>query len=85
MIVRGEVQRMQVEHRAGLVVGAAGPGAAERLLPDDGAGRLVVDVEVARREAQRSAGLGDRGPVLGEDRAGQRVRRDVATWRSTSS
>src|SRR5580704_3111757 len=37
----------QVEHRAGLVVGAAGPGAAEGLLADDGAGGLVVDVEVA--------------------------------------
>src|SRR5580692_12898661 len=42
----------QVEDRAGLVVGATGPGPAERLLADDRAGRLVVDVEVARREPQ---------------------------------
>ena len=45
----------QVVPRAGLVVGAAGPGAAERLLPDHRAGRLVVDVEVAGREPQRVA------------------------------
>ena len=44
----------QVEDRAGLVVGAAGPRAAERLLADDRAGGLVVDVEVARREPQRA-------------------------------
>src|SRR6185437_6140538 len=37
----------QIKDRARLVVGAAGPGAAERLLADDGAGGLVVDVEVA--------------------------------------
>ncbi len=35
-----------------LVVGARRPRAAERLLPDDRAGRLVVDVEVPRREPQ---------------------------------
>src|SRR6202012_2427685 len=46
----------QVEERARLVVGAAGPGAAERLLADDGAGGLVVDVEVARRIGQRRGG-----------------------------
>src|SRR3954452_5598895 len=38
----------QVLRRARLVVGARAPPAAERLLADDGAGRLVVDVEVAR-------------------------------------
>src|ERR1700679_3848414 len=43
----------QVEDRAGLVVGAAGPGTAEGLLPDDRPGRLVVDVEIAGAEAQR--------------------------------
>jgi hypothetical protein len=49
----------QVEYRAGFVVGAAGPGAPERLLADYRAGRLVVDVEVARRVPQRLGGLGD--------------------------
>src|SRR5438874_8050685 len=39
----------EVPHRAGLVVRARGARAAEGLLPDDGAGRLVVDVEVPRR------------------------------------
>src|SRR4029077_17915987 len=63
--------------RPGLVVGAAGPRPAERLLPDDRTGRLVVDVEVARREAQRVGGARDRPPVLVYDRAGQRVGRDV--------
>src|SRR5215212_8547536 len=37
----------QVPHRAGLVVRPRRARPAERLLPDDGAGRLVVDVEVA--------------------------------------
>src|SRR5450759_2568407 len=36
----------QVELRARLVVRAAGPRAAERLLADHRTGRLVVDVEV---------------------------------------
>ena len=48
---RGPAQ--QVDRGAGLVVGAGRAAAAEGLLPDDGAGRLVVDVEVAGREAQR--------------------------------
>ncbi len=56
----------------------AGPGAAERLLADHRAGRLVVDVEVARRVPQRLGGLGDGGAVRGQDRPGQRVRRDVS-------
>ena len=68
----------QVEHRAGLVVGAAGPGATERLLADYRAGRLVVDVEVARRVPQRLGGLGDGDTVRGQDRSGQRVRRHVS-------
>ena len=42
----------QVPQRARLVVRARGARAAERLLADDGAGRLVVDVEVARRVAE---------------------------------
>src|SRR6266851_4380710 len=43
----------QVEERAGLVVGARRSRAAERLLPDHRAGRLVVDVEVAGGIDQR--------------------------------
>src|SRR4051794_36663149 len=39
----------QVPQRAGLVVRPRGAGAAERLLADDRAGRLVVDVEVSGR------------------------------------
>src|SRR5690349_5053544 len=66
---RGPAQ--QVDRRAGLVVGAGGPTAAEGLLPDDRAGGLVVDVEVARGEAQRLAGPRDGGAVLRDDRAGQ--------------
>ena len=58
----------QVVPRAGLVVGAAGPRAAEGLLPDHGTGRLVVDVEVAGGEAQRLGGPVDDAPVGGEDR-----------------
>ena len=52
LIVRGDTQRMRFQQRAGLVVGPDGPRAAERLLTDDRAGRLVVDVEVAGRVAQ---------------------------------
>ena len=64
----------QVLRGAGLVVGAGGTGAAERLLPDDRAGRLVVDVEVAGGEPQRMVSFGDGRPVLGDDGAGQAVR-----------
>ena len=67
----------QVLRGAGLVVGARGAAAAERLLADDGAGRLVVDVEVAGGEAQPLGRVGDGGAVLGDDRAGERVRREA--------
>src|SRR5687767_6780220 len=50
---RGPAQ--QVDRGAGLVVGAGRTTATEGLLPDDRAGGLVVDVEVARGEAQRLA------------------------------
>src|SRR5690606_25476252 len=63
----------QIEDRTGLVVGAGGAGAAERLLADHRAGGLVVDVEVARREAQPLRRVGDGPAVPGDDRAGQRV------------
>ena len=49
----GRYPAQQVQHRAGLVVGAAGPGAPERLLPHHGAGGLVVHVVVAGGVAQR--------------------------------
>ena len=50
----------QVGRGAGLVVGAGRPRPAERLLADDRAGRLVVDVEVAGGEPQRVRGQRDR-------------------------
>src|SRR5690349_6192355 len=65
----------QVPHRARLVVRAGRARAAERLLPDDRAGRLVVDVEVAGRVLELVAGELDRRAVAGEDRAREPVRR----------
>ena len=65
----------QVQRRTGLVVGARRAGTAERLLADDGAGGLVVDVEVARREAQPVLGLQHRVAIVGDHRAGQRILR----------
>src|SRR5437660_8215766 len=64
----------QVEERARLVVGARRTSASERLHPDDRAGRLVVDVEVAGGVDEPFRGFPDRLPVAGEDRAGQPVR-----------
>src|SRR5262245_23513416 len=65
----------QVQRRAGLVVRARRTRAPERLLTHDRPGRLVVDVEVAGGEAQHVARTGDRRAVLGDDRAGEPVRR----------
>jgi len=48
----GQGPALQVLRGAGLVVGAGGSAAAEGLLADDGAGRLVVDVGAAGRVAQ---------------------------------
>ena len=53
----------QVLRGAGLVVGAGGAAAAEGLLADDGAGRLVVDVEVAGRVAELLHRVGRRRAV----------------------
>src|SRR5207253_4282249 len=47
----------QVEERARLVVGARSARASEGLHPDDRAGRLVVDVEVAGRVDQLLRGF----------------------------
>src|SRR3954453_1989763 len=66
----------QVRGGAGLVVGAGRARAAEGLLADDRAGRLVVDVEVAGGEAQAVLGPGHGAPVLRDHRAGQGVRRE---------
>src|SRR5260370_38913124 len=63
-----------VPDRAGFVVRPGGPGAAERLLTDDRAGRLVVDVEVAGRVAQRVGRLPDGCFIRGEDRSGEPIR-----------
>src|SRR5215216_404361 len=65
----------QVPHRPRLVVRPRRARAAERLLPDDGAGRLVVDVEVPGRVPEPVGGLVDRGAVLAEDGAGEAVGR----------
>src|SRR5215217_8622976 len=67
----------QVERGARLIVGARSARAAERLLPDDGAGRLVVDIEVARGEPQPVLCLQHCLPVVGDDRSRQRVLRAV--------
>src|SRR5262245_49124776 len=63
----------EVPERAGFVVGAGGARAAERLLPDDGARRFVVDVEVAGGVAQPRARLVDGRTLARPDRAGQGV------------
>ena len=47
---------------AGLVVGPGKPCPAKRLLSHHGPGRLVVDVEVARRAPQHHSGLVREGP-----------------------
>src|SRR5262245_61826716 len=65
----------QVPEAAGLVVGAGGAGAAEGLLADDGAGGLVVDVEVAGGVAEAGLGGVDGGAVAREHSAGQGVGR----------
>src|SRR5215204_2403363 len=65
----------QIPHRPRLVVRPRRARAAERLLPDDCARRLVVDVEVAGGVAEPVGGLVDRGAVLAEDGAGQAVGR----------
>ena len=85
LIARGVVQRMQVQHRAGLVVGARGAGAAEGLLADDRAGGLVVDVEVARGEAQRPDRRSTAARSVAKIDAGQRVRATASIGSSIAS
>ena len=62
-----------VQASAGFIIGAGGPGSAEGLLADDGAGTFVVDVEVAGCISESCLHLGDGKAVLGEDGAGQGV------------
>src|SRR5215472_15189141 len=69
----------QVEDRPGLVVRAASPGTPEGLLPDNGSGRLVVDVEVPSRIPQRVRGPGDGRAIGGDDGAGERVGCDIGS------
>ena len=40
--------------RAGFVIGAGSSRATKRLLPDNCAGRFVIDIEIARGIAQRA-------------------------------
>src|SRR5437773_5264836 len=63
----------QVQERARLVVGARCTRAAERLLPHDRAGRLVVDVEVAGGVDQRVRGGADRIAITREHSAREPV------------
>src|SRR5437868_1165448 len=56
----------EVQLRARLVVRPRAPSAPERLLTDDGARRLVVDVEVSRRVAERHHRFANRASLCGE-------------------
>src|SRR5687768_5646426 len=63
----------QIQLRTRLVVRARSACPPERLLPDDSASRLVVDVEVARRIAQRVVRFPYCRPIPCEHRTGERV------------
>ena len=65
----------QVPNRAGLVIRSRRAAAAKRLLSDDGAGRLVIDIEVAGGETQRAHCLVDGEAIGREDGPGQGIRR----------
>src|SRR3989441_9541409 len=65
----------QVHEAPRLVVRPRRARAAEGLLANDGARRLIVDVEVAGRVGQRLRHPGDRRAIPREDRAGERVGR----------
>ena len=96
LIVRGETQRIRFHIDPGLVVRARRARAAERLLADDGAGRLVVDVEVAGgvaeplvREVDRARGRA-RTPrrsarTVRRRRSGRACRRSASRRRRTPS
>src|SRR5439155_16116885 len=63
----------QIDHGSSLVVGSAGSAAAEWLLSHDGAGRLVVDVEITRGKAKHTVRIGDGGAIGGEHCASECV------------
>src|SRR5687768_3999260 len=63
----------EVPHRTGLVVRPGGARATEGLLGDDGAGRLVVHVEVSGRVAELVLRIEECLAVVGEDRPGEAV------------
>src|SRR5918996_3502864 len=66
-----------VPHRPRLVVRPARAGTAEGLLPDDGARRLVVHVEVAGGVPEGVVRLLDRQALGGEDCAGETIGRGL--------
>src|SRR5437762_7075080 len=61
----------EIQLRSRLVVRSGASRAAERLLADHRARRLVVDVEVSGGISQRECGLVHRTAIVREDRAGQ--------------
>ena len=73
MIARGLAQRIKFQSDPALSF-VPRLRAAERLLADDGTGRLVVDVEVPRCVAELVMRVEDGGAIAGEDRTRQRVR-----------
>ena len=75
MVARGLANRIRFRAVPALSFFARRANAAERVLADDRTGRLVVDVEVARRIPYGVARLGHGGLVGGEHRAGQAVGR----------
>jgi len=69
----GAEPAIEVQDGTRLIVGAARAGSAEGLLADNGAGRLVVDVEVACAVSKLVRGQFHRVPILGDHRAGEGV------------
>ena len=65
----------KVERASSLVVGPATTCASEGLLSNNGAGRLVVDVEVSSAVPKGSNGRLDVSAVGGKDGTGQRILR----------
>lgn len=69
----GTDEAVKDSHRAGLVVGARGASTAERLLADNSARALVVDVEHTAAVAQQVASGHDGVAIGGEDGSGESV------------
>src|SRR5206468_419876 len=66
----------EIQHRTGFVVGSGPARPAKRLLPDDGPGRFVVDIEVSGGIPECAHRFPYRDAVAAEHRTGQRI------WRS---